>query len=112
MAYLEDYNQIVTDGGYKITTNARIRQYLSYNDLLIVRTGAKSGDLEFKKSASDSNVFCYDDYGRLLWKWNDNEIADIRITKGKLVLYNPSGLGYAFVVDEKTGNKLKIDTIH
>ena len=111
MAYLEDYNQIITDGGYKIITNARIRQYISHNNLLIVRTGVKVGDSEFIKAATESTVYCYDDYGRLLWEWSDNEIADIRIIKGKLILYNPSGLGYTFEVDEKTGKKLKINTI-
>ncbi|MCP4460419.1 MAG: hypothetical protein GY816_20715 [Cytophagales bacterium] len=108
MAYLEDYNQIKTDAGYLIQTPERIRQYLEIVDFIIVRTGAKSSDPEYNK-LPESNVFCYDRFGKLIWDWEDREIATIKIKNGKLVLFNPSMYGYEFFVDVKTGQKQHVN---
>lgn len=110
MAYIEDYNQIKTDAGYLIYTPERIRQYLEIDDFIVIRTGAKSSD-PGHQNLPKSNVFCYDRFGKLLWDWEDREIANIKIKNGKLVLFNPSSYGYEFIVDVKTGRKQQVNII-
>ena len=109
MAYLEEYNKIVTDGGYTITLPERIRQYVVLGDHLVVRVASKEGDAEFNDKSG--GVFCYDSYGKLLWSWIDQNIFDIRVKNNTLLFYNPNGLGYQYEIDVKTGGKKKINIV-
>jgi hypothetical protein len=109
MAYLEDYNQMISNGGYLITTESRIRQYLEIKKMLIIRTQPKKGDSEF--SARKGCVFCYDEYGEMIWEFKEEGISEINVKDNKLFIYVSSSLGYEYEIDYKNGNKLKINIV-
>lgn len=109
MAHLEDYNQMTTKGGYLITTESRIRQYVEINSLLIVRTQPKKGDVDYLIKKGE--IICYDEYGEKKWLFDEEEISEISLRDNKLFFYNPSSMGYEYEIDYKSGIKLKTNII-
>ncbi len=71
-------------------------------------------DYKYDKQAKKFNyeggsVFCYDDDGSFKWQWKSKNVMRIWIEKSKLHIYDTSSLGYDCIVDEETGNIIKME---
>jgi hypothetical protein len=98
MAVLEDYNKVRTMGGYMITTNCRIRQYVEMKNYLIIQTFPKSGDNEY--GIEDSSIRCYDEYGNLKWVFSLGVTGIGKADENTVTLFDGEYLHY---LDVATG---------
>jgi hypothetical protein len=78
----------------------RIRQYLSYNNYIIIRFGSKENDPEYQNIPMKENVHCYDMQGNLKWKYPLGIAGIAKENEKTAILYDGE---YFHYVDVATG---------